>query len=67
MPEQIEQIAQKFLNLETLKTRNSDSLDFHDLAVWQIKAALEAAYNAGTQDPWNDIEDPMGHWHGRNQ
>jgi len=43
------EIATQILNLETLDTRNSDRLDFHELAVWQIKAALEAAYNAGRE------------------
>jgi len=32
---------------ETLETRNSDSLDFHECAVWNITGALEAAYNLG--------------------
>ena len=41
------EIAQTHLRLETLKTRKSDSLDFHDLSVWDIKAALEDAYAAG--------------------
>ncbi len=40
-------IAQKVLEIETLETRYGDSLDFYDLAVWNIKAALEAAYKAG--------------------
>ena len=41
-------IAQKnFSNVETLETRNSDSLDFHDVSVWAIKAALEDAFIAG--------------------
>jgi hypothetical protein len=40
-------IAAKILDLETLDTRNSDRLDFHELSVWVIKAALEAAYAAG--------------------
>ena len=40
-------IAAKFLGLETLQTRNSDSLDFHDLSTASVKAALEAAYKAG--------------------
>ena len=41
-------IAQKhFPNIETLDTRNSDRLDFHDVAVWAMRAALEAAYEAG--------------------
>ena len=43
------QIAKNELHLETLETRKSDSLDFHDCAVWSIKAALEAAYEAGQQ------------------
>jgi hypothetical protein len=43
------QIAKDELHLETLETRKSDSLDFHNCAVWSIKAALEAAYEAGQQ------------------
>ena len=43
------QIAKDELHLETLETRKSDSLDFHDCAIWFIKAALEAAYEAGQQ------------------
>ena len=46
------EIAKKHLNLETLETRNSDSLDFYDMAVWAIKDALQEAYEAGLQsDP----------------
>lgn len=33
--------------IETLETRGNDSLDFHDLAVWQVREMLEAAYHAG--------------------
>lgn len=40
-------IANNVLGIETLDARKSDSLDFHDLAVWQIRKALEAAYEAG--------------------
>ena len=43
----IEQIAKKHINLETLKTRNSDSLDFHNVSVSSIKKALEEAFIAG--------------------
>ena len=43
----IEQIAKKNMNVETLKTRNSDSLDFYDVAVWSMKKALEEAFIAG--------------------
>lgn len=41
-------IAQKNLpGVKTLETRNSDDLDFHDVAVWAIKKALEDAFIAG--------------------
>lgn len=40
-------IAREALGLEMLETRKSDRLDFHDLAVWSIKQALERAYEAG--------------------
>jgi len=43
------EIATTILDLETLDTRNSDRLDFQELAVWQIKKALEAAYAAGRE------------------
>jgi hypothetical protein len=43
----LQKIARDVLGLETLETRNSDRLDFVELSVWQIKAALEAAYVAG--------------------
>jgi hypothetical protein len=42
-------IAQKHLGIETLQTRDSDSLDFHDTAVWCLKDALEAAFKAGVE------------------
>jgi hypothetical protein len=41
------QIALDHLFIETLTTRNSDSLDFHDVSVWGVKSALMAAYQAG--------------------
>ena len=50
MNAQIEKIAAKILGLETLKNRGSDSLDFSDQSVWQIKEALEAAYKAGQKN-----------------
>ena len=40
-------IAEKHLFIETLEERKSDSLDFHEVSVWGIQAALEAAYAAG--------------------
>jgi hypothetical protein len=44
---QLTKIAADKLDLETLETRMSDGLDFHDLAVWQIKEALQAAFELG--------------------
>jgi len=43
----LELIAKQELGLKTLATRNSDSLDFHDISVWKIRAALRRAYHAG--------------------
>jgi hypothetical protein len=43
----VAKIAREVLGLDTLETRHSDTLDFSDQAVWQLRAALEAAYNAG--------------------
>ncbi len=42
-----ERIAKEHLHIETLETQNRDRDDFHDVAVWSIKCALEAAYAAG--------------------
>ena len=42
-------IAQKHLRIDTLETRHSDRLDFHDMAVWSIRDALEAAFKAGAE------------------
>jgi hypothetical protein len=41
------EIAERHLFLDTLETRMSDSLDFHDHAVWAVRSALEAAFEAG--------------------
>jgi len=40
-------IAKEHLFIETLEERKSDSLDFHEVSVWGIQAALESAYAAG--------------------
>jgi len=49
MKNTIDRIAKERLRLDTLETRRRDSLDFHDLSVWCIRAALEAAYKAGAR------------------
>ena len=43
------QIAQQHLKVETLETRHSDRMDFHEVSVWGVKSALMAAYEAGRQ------------------
>lgn len=45
----LKNIADKSLRIETLETRKSDSLDFHEVSVWGVKEALEAAYKAGKE------------------
>jgi hypothetical protein len=50
----ITQIAQQYLMVETLETRHSDALDFHEVTVWQIESALRAAFEAGRQDALNN-------------
>lgn len=43
----VEAIAKEFFYVNTMETRRSDSLDFYDCAIWNIKEALEKAYDAG--------------------
>lgn len=50
MDNTILEIAYQHLGMQSLETANNDGLDFHDLAVWNIRSALEAAYKAGQQD-----------------
>lgn len=42
-------IAKEHCFVETLEERKSDRLDFHDVSVWGLKAALEAAYRTGLE------------------
>jgi hypothetical protein len=51
------EIAKKHLRIETLETRNSDSLDFHDVSVWGVEAALQEAYLAGKNGKKNMPKD----------
>jgi hypothetical protein len=43
-------IAREHLHIDTLESRNSDSLDFHSVSVWGVKDALQGAYRAGVND-----------------
>jgi len=47
--EKLTAIAREYLGVETLETRRSDSLDFHEVSVWSLEAALAAAFEAGRQ------------------
>jgi hypothetical protein len=52
----ITSIARQVLDLETLDTRLSDSLDFSEQAVWNIREALELAYQAGINEKEREIQ-----------
>jgi len=52
-------IAREHLHIPTLATRRADILDFHDVAVWQVEAALKAAFDAGAQSV-GKIAQPQG-------
>jgi hypothetical protein len=43
----LQRIALDHLFIDTLDTRHSDRLDFHEVSVWGVKSALFAAYQAG--------------------
>lgn len=43
----LDEIARRYLDISTLETRHSDRLDFHEVAVWSLREALQAAYRAG--------------------
>ena len=49
------EITERHFFLDTLETRNSDSLDFHDVAVWAIRSALEAAFEPGLKADTNSV------------
>lgn len=56
-------IAREHLGIATLETRRADNQDFHDVAVWQVEAALNAAFNAGrstaSEPPHQRTEGPV--------
>lgn len=45
--EMFAQIAKRHLGIATLEERKRDSLDFHEVSVLSVTAALRAAYDAG--------------------
>lgn len=40
-------IAKDYLHIDTLRTRNWDTHDFHEVSVWGLKDALHQAYLLG--------------------
>ena len=48
--EQLTDWAYRHLGIETLRERRSDSLDFHTVSVWGVRAALLEAYRQGFTD-----------------
>lgn len=47
-------IASEHLSIPTLEPRKSDSLDFHQVSVWAVEAALNAAFEAGRNSDYID-------------
>ena len=45
-------VARRILDIPTLETRKSDALDFHEVSVRQLLAALRLAYRTGRKDGW---------------
>ena len=43
----LEKIALDHLFIQNLETQMSDRLDFHEVSVWGVKSALQAAFEAG--------------------
>lgn len=50
-------VARRVLRLETLETRGSDALDFHEAAIWSLREALLAAFAAGASAAADGRED----------
>lgn len=57
----VESIALDHLFIETLQTRHRDSLDFHDVSVWGVKSALQAAFDAGLRAADGAPKQPVRH------
>jgi len=50
MKAELAKIAKEMLLIDTLEIRNSDIMDFHEVSVWQLRKALEAAYVLGKKE-----------------
>jgi len=47
--EMLTKIANDILNIDTLEPQFCDRSDFHEVAVWEVKKALEKAFAAGIE------------------
>lgn len=47
--QQLTRIARQHLRIDSLTARNSDRLDFHEVSVWSLRDALQAAFDAGVE------------------
>ena len=54
--ERVLDVARRHMGIETLETRNSDSLDFHDLSVGTIRNGLCEAYVQGQRSIVDNID-----------
>lgn len=52
----LERIAAEHLHIDTLDERHSDALDLYDIAVWEIRTALIAAFEAGREAERGDSD-----------
>jgi hypothetical protein len=53
------EIARRTLGIATLETRNSDRLDFKEVAVWSLKDALREAFEAGRRSAGQNVVDSV--------
>ena len=58
MTEDIALIAQTHLGIFTLDMRKRDYLDFHEVSTGAVKAALDAAFEAGRRAEHDEGKNP---------
>ena len=57
--EALARIARDVVGVGVLEERGSDRLDFHDVAVWSLRRALQLAYAAGREVGILEMADVM--------
>lgn len=50
------QILRDQLDIDNPNPQGRDSLDFHELSIWQIKEALEEAFRLGRRSAFKEAE-----------